>query len=334
MSKVFIIAEAGVNHNGSLEMAKKMIDIAKECGVDAVKFQTFRTDKLVSKFAKKAEYQKLNTDKEESQYQMIKKLELDIKAHHELLDYAKTKNIIFMSTPFDMESIDLLNDLGLDTFKIPSGDITNLPYLKKIGALRKKIIMSSGMSDIDEVNEAVKILIKSGTDKKKITILHCNTEYPTPYEDINLHAMITLEKELGIDVGYSDHSIGIDVPIAAVALGAKIIEKHFTLDKNMEGPDHKASLDPKELKEMVIAIRNIEKAMGDGVKRPSKSELKNIEIARKSIIAIDKIKKGDVFSEHNIGVKRPGNGISPMQWEKVIGKKAKRDFLEDELIEL
>lgn len=334
MSKVFIIAEAGVNHNGSLEMAKKMIDVAKECGVDAVKFQTFKTEKLVSKFAKKAEYQKINTDKDESQYQMIKKLELNINAHHELLAYAKTKNIVFLSTPFDMESVDLLNDLGLDTFKIPSGDITNLPYLKKIGALNKKVILSSGMSDMSEVKEAVKILIKSGTNKNKITILHCNTEYPTPYEDINLQAMITLKKELGLDVGYSDHSIGIEVPVASVALGAKIIEKHFTLDKNMEGPDHKASLDPKELKEMVIAIRNIEKAMGDGIKRPSKSEFKNIEVARKSIVAIDKIKKGEIFSEQNIGVKRPGNGISPMQWEKVIGKKAKRDFLEDELIEL
>ena len=311
-----------------------MIDVAKSCGVDAVKFQTFKTEKLVSKFAKKAEYQKLNTEKNESQYQMIKKLELDQHAHHELLNYAKTKNITFLSTPFDLDSIDLLNDLGLDTFKISSGDITNLPYLKKIGALKKRIIISSGMSDLKEVKDAVTILIKEGTAKKDITVLHCNTEYPTPYEDINLKAMLTLKKDLDIKIGYSDHSVGIEVSVAAVAMGAEIIEKHFTLDKSMEGPDHKASLDPKELKDMVVAIRNIEKAMGDGIKRPSRSELKNIEIARKSIVAVASIKKGDVFSDINIGVKRPGNGISPMKWEDVIGKKAKRDFLEDELIEI
>jgi len=334
MSKVFIIAEAGVNHNGSLETAKKMIDIAKSCGVDAVKFQTFKTEKLVSKFAKKAEYQKLNTEKDESQYQMIKKLELDRNAHHELFKYSKTKDITFLSTPFDLDSIDLLNDLGLDTFKISSGDITNLPYLKKIGSLKKKIIMSSGMSDLKEVKDAVAILIKEGTAKKDITVLHCNTEYPTPYEDINLKAMLTLKNDLDVKIGYSDHSVGIEVPVAAVALGAEIIEKHFTLDKLMEGPDHKASLDHKELKDMVVAIRNIEKAMGDGIKRPSRSELKNIEIARKSIVAVASIKKGDIFSDVNIGVKRPGNGISPMKWEEVLGKKAKREFLEDELIEI
>lgn len=334
MKKVFIIAEAGVNHNGSLEIAKKMIDVAGDCGVDAIKFQTFKAENLVSKFAQKAEYQKLNTSRDESQYEMIKKLELDVNAHRELLSYAKQKKIIFLSTPFDLDSIDMLNDLGLETFKVSSGDITNLPYLKKIGSLNKKIIMSSGMSDLAEIKDAVNVLVKSGTPKSNITILHCNTEYPTPYEDVNLNAMLTIKEELEVEVGYSDHTLGIEIPLAAVALGARVIEKHFTIDKDMEGPDHKASLVPAELKMLVSSIRNLEKAMGDGQKKPSKSEIKNIKIARKSIVAIRGIKKGENFSNDNIGVKRPGDGISPMKWDNVIGLTAKRDFKEDELIEI
>ncbi|MEI6080151.1 MAG: N-acetylneuraminate synthase [bacterium] len=334
MNKVFIIAEAGVNHNGDLSIAKKMIDVAKNCGVDAIKFQTFKAEKLVSKFAKKAEYQKQSTDKNESQYEMIKKLELDVGAHKELLAYSKKRQIMFLSTPFDLDSIDMLNDLGLKIFKISSGDMTNLPYLRKIGALGKKIIMSSGMSNLNEVKEAVAVLVKAGTPKADIVVLHCNTEYPTSYSDVNLMAMLTIKKELDITIGYSDHTLGIEVPIAAVALGATVIEKHFTLDKTMQGPDHKASLDPTELASMVRAIRNLELSFGNGEKVPSKSELSNMKIARKSIVAIKNIKKGDKFSENNIGVKRPGDGISPMKWDTVLGLTAKKDFAEDELIEL
>ena len=274
--KVFIIAEAGVNHNGSLELAKKMIDAAEEAGADAVKFQTFKAEKVVSRYAPKAEYQKKTTTAGESQLEMIKKLELDAAAHQTLIDYCKKRNIQFLSTPFDFESIDLLNELGLDIFKIPSGEITNMPYLRKIGSLKKEIILSTGMANLGEIEDALDVLTGAGTKLKDITILHCNTEYPTPMQDVNLKAMQTIKYAFpGIHVGYSDHTEGIEVSIAAVAMGATIIEKHFTLDKNMEGPDHKASLEPDELKAMVNAIRNIEKALGNGIKKPSPSELKN-----------------------------------------------------------
>ena len=334
MKKVFIIAEVGVNHNGSLEIAKKLIDVAKECGADAVKFQTFKAERLVSKKAAKADYQKNTTDSGESQYEMIKKLELDLDDHKELISYCKEKGIQFLSSPFDLESIDLLSELGLEIFKVPSGEITNLPYLRKIGKLSKKVILSTGMADLGEIEDALDILIKSGTKKENITVLHCNTEYPTPYEDVNLKAMLTIKNAFNVRIGYSDHTPGIGVPIAAVALGAEVIEKHLTLDKNMEGPDHKASLEPKELKQMVKAIRNIEKSLGNGIKKPSLSESKNINIARKSLVAIKSIKKGEIFSEKNVEIKRPGNGISPMRWDEVIGKTANKDFEIDEMIEL
>ena len=333
-NKTFIIAEAGVNHNGSIELAFKLIDAAKEAGTDAVKFQSFKADNLVSKKADKAEYQKKTTDINESQYEMIKKLELSVDDHKKLMEYCNKVGIQFLSSPFDLDSIDLLNELGLEIFKIPSGEIINLPYLRKIGKLNKNVILSSGMSDLGEIEDALDALIPNGTDKEKITILHCNTEYPTPYEDVNLNAMLTIKNSFGVKVGYSDHTKGIEIPIAAVALGAEVIEKHFTLDRNMEGPDHKASLEPNELKQMVSAIRNIEKALGNGIKKPSKSELKNKSIARKSLIAITDIKKGEFFTEENVGVKRPGTGISPMRWDEVIGKNANKDFEIDDLIEI
>jgi N,N'-diacetyllegionaminate synthase len=333
-NKTFIIAEAGVNHNGSIEIAKKMIEVAKECGADAIKFQTFKAEKIVSKYAPKAEYQKQTTGETDSQLEMVKKLELSFGDFIALKEYCDKLNIMFLSTPFDFESIEFLNDLGLEIFKIPSGEITNLPYLEKIGKLGKKIILSTGMADLGEIEDALDILIFSGTKKENITVLHCNTEYPTPYEDVNLLAMLTIKEAFKVKVGYSDHTLGIEVPIAAVALGASVIEKHFTLDKNMEGPDHKASLEPYELKAMIDAIRNIEKSLGDGIKKPSKSELKNKDIARKSIVAKRKIKKGEIFTEDNITVKRPGNGISPMRWYEVLGKVASRDYEEDELIEI
>jgi N,N'-diacetyllegionaminate synthase len=332
--KTFIIAEAGVNHNGSIKIARKLIDIAAEAGADAVKFQTFKAGKLVNIGTQKAEYQKIITDKKESQFDMLKKLELRPAAHRELLKYCKKKKIIFLSTPFDLESIDLLNHLMLKIFKIPSGEITNLPYLRKVGSLGKKIFMSTGMANMDEIEDALNILMDAGTKKADITVLHCNTEYPTPYKDVNLRAMLTIKEVFKVNIGYSDHTLGIEVPIAAVALGATVIEKHFTLDKNMEGPDHKASLEPRELKCMVKAIRNIEKALGHSVKRPSASEFKNIPIARKSIVAAKNIVKGETFSERNITVKRPGTGISPMQWDKILGKRAIKNFKKDELIEI
>lgn len=332
--KVFIIAEAGVNHNGSIEIAKKMIDEAKRAGADAIKFQSFKAELLVSKKAEKAEYQKKLTDRNESQFEMIKKLELDEESQKQLFSYCKKKKINFLLSPFDLDSIDLLNKLGLGTFKIPSGEITNLPYLRKLGKLDKKIILSTGMADLGEIEDALDILIVSGTKKENITVLHCNTEYPTPFGDVNLKAMITIKNAFNIEVGYSDHTPGIEIPIAAVALGAVVIEKHFTLDKNMEGPDHKASLEPSELKAMVEAIRNIEKALGDGIKKPSKSEINNKPIARKSLVAIKEIKKAEIFTEENIGIKRPGNGISPMRWDEVIGKTAGKDFKIDDLIEI
>ncbi|MCX6075293.1 MAG: N-acetylneuraminate synthase [Campylobacterales bacterium] len=332
MKRVFIIAEAGVNHNGSTELAKKLIDVAALAGADAVKFQTFKTENLVSKNASKAEYQKSTTDANESQFDMIKKLELDVSAHRELIAYCKEKNIMFLSTPFDLDSVDLLQNLGLEIFKIPSGEITNLPYLRKIGALNKKVILSTGMANMDEIADAVAILTASGTKKENITVLHANTEYPTPMEDVNLNAMLSIRDTLNVACGYSDHTLGIEVDIAAVALGAECIEKHFTLDNTMEGPDHKASLEPHELIAMVQAIRNIEKALGNGVKAPSKSESKNINISRKSIVAKKEIKKGEILSEANITVKRPGTGISPMKWNEIIGSCALKDYKEDELI--
>jgi N,N'-diacetyllegionaminate synthase len=332
MKKVFIIAEAGVNHNGSLELAKKLIDVASDAGADAVKFQTFKAENLVSKNAQKADYQKQTTNSEESQFDMIQKLELDVKTHKILMDYCKEKNIMFLSTPFDHDSIELLNDLGLKMFKIPSGEITNLPYLRHVGKLNKKVILSTGMADIGEIEDAIDILINAGTKKENITILHANTEYPTPYEDVNLKAMVTIGNTFDVDFGYSDHTLGIEVDIAAVAMGACCIEKHFTLDKTMEGPDHKASLEPNELKAMIKAIRNIELALGNGIKKPSKSEAKNISIARKSIIAKDNIKKGEIFTVDNLTVKRPGNGINPMRWDEIIGMMAQKDYKKDELI--
>ena len=332
MNKVFIIAEAGVNHNGSIELAKKLIDVASESGADAVKFQTFKAEKLVSKNAQKADYQKQTTDTKESQFDMIKKLELDMDTHKELMAYCKTKNIMFLSTPFDHDSIELLNDLGLEIFKIPSGEITNLPYLRHIGKLNKKVILSTGMADIGEIEDALDILILAGTKKENITVLHANTMYPTPMEDVNLKAMVTIGNSFGIAFGYSDHTLGIEVDIAAVALGACCIEKHFTLDCTMEGPDHKASLEPDELKAMVKAIRNIELALGSSVKKPSKSEIPNMQIARKSIVAKIGIKKGEILSEENIAIKRPGSGINPMRWDEIVGTVATKDYKEDELI--
>lgn len=329
---MFIIAEAGVNHNGSIELAKKLIDVASEAGADAVKFQTFKAERLVSKNASKAEYQKQTTNNSESQFDMIKKLELDLATHKELIAYCKTKNIMFLSTPFDLESIDLLNDLGLEIFKIPSGEITNLPYLRHIGKLGKKVILSTGMADIGEIEDALEVLINAGTKKENITVLHANTMYPTPMEDVNLKAMVTIGNTFDIAFGYSDHTLGIEVDIAAVAMGASCIEKHFTLDCTMEGPDHKASLEPDELKAMVKAIRNIELALGSSVKKPSKSEMPNISVARKSIVAKTDIKKGESLTEENITIKRPGNGINPMRWDEIVGMVATKDYAEDELI--
>jgi len=334
MSKVFIIAEAGVNHNGSLTIAKKMVDVASSVGADAVKFQTFNAEALVSKYAPKAGYQKIATVKGESQLEMIRKLELGLNAHKELKRYCRAKKIMFLSSPFDLESIDFLAGLGLSTFKIPSGEITNLPYLRKIGSLRRKIIMSTGMATLEEVKDALDVLVKNGTKKKDIIVLHCNTEYPTPFKDVNLLAMLTIRDKFGVKVGYSDHTLGIEVAIAAVALGATVIEKHFTLDRDMLGPDHKASLEPFELKQMVGLIRNIERALGTGIKKPSKSEVKNIAVARKSIVAAIDIKEGEQFNKNSIAVKRPGFGLSPMLWDMVIGRKAKQDFKRDSLIKI
>jgi len=330
--KTIIIAEAGVNHNGSIELAKKLIDVACEAKADFVKFQTFKAEKVVIRNAKKAVYQKNYSADDESQFEMIKKLELDKEAHEELIDYCKTKDIQFLSTAFDHDSIDLLDQLNMPLFKIPSGEITNLPYLRHIGKMGKPIIMSTGMSTLDEVHNALNILIESGAEKEQITILHCNTEYPTPMKDVNLKAMLTIKDELGVNIGYSDHTLGIEVAISAVAMGATVIEKHFTLDRNMSGPDHAASLEPEELKAMVTAIRNIEKAMGVGEKKPSSSETKNISVVRKSIVAKKSIKKGELFTEENLIVKRPGTGISPMGWDTVIGKAASSDYEMDDLI--
>ena len=333
IKKVFIIAEAGVNHNGSIELAKKLIDVAVEACVDAVKFQTFKAENLVSKNAQKADYQKNNmNDADDSQFNMLKKLELDLETHKELISYCNNKNIMFLSTPFDHDSIELLNDLGLEIFKIPSGEITNLPYLRHIGKLNKKVILSTGMADIGEIEDALDVLYKAGTKKENITVLHANTMYPTPMEDVNLRAMITIGNTFDVAYGYSDHTLGIEIPTAAVAMGASCIEKHFTLDCTMEGPDHKASLEPHELKAMVEAIRNIELALGSSIKKPSKSETPNINIARKSIVAKCDIKKGQTLTENNLTIKRPGNGINPMRWDEIVGTVANKDYEYDEII--
>lgn len=332
MKAVLIIAEAGVNHNGDLDLAYKMIDEAKKAGADIIKFQTAKPELVISKFAQKAEYQKRTTNATESQLEMCKKLHLKFEDYIPLKLYCEKVGIKFLSTPFDLESIMFLEKLGCDVWKIPSGEITNYPYLVTLAKTGKPIIMSTGMSTIDEVKDAINLLKTNGAGE--ITLLQCNTQYPTPYEDANLNAMKTLAMETGLPVGYSDHTCGIEVPVAAVAMGACVIEKHFTLDRNMEGPDHKASLEPSELKDMVDAIRNVEKALGKGIKEPSRSEKENIEIARKSIVARVKIKKGDLLTEQNITTKRPGSGINPMRWNEVLGTRAIRDFSEDELIEV
>jgi len=329
---VLVIAEAGVNHNGNVSLAKKMIDIAAQAGSDIVKFQTFNPKLVISKHAQKAEYQKQTTGKAESQLDMIKKYTLSDIEHHELVEHSKERKIQFLSTPFDIESIDFIAKLELPYWKIPSGEITNLPYLIEIGRTRKPILLSTGMSELHEINVAIEVLKKGGADD--ITLLHCNTQYPTPFEDVNLSALNTLRREFGFPVGYSDHTTGIEVAIAAVALGAVVIEKHFTLDRSMEGPDHRASIEPDELAAMIRAIRNVEVAIGDGVKRVTPSECGNLNIARKSIVAMRDIYAGEVFSEENITTKRPGNGISPMRWFELIGMQARRNFEEDEMIEL
>lgn len=332
MSNVFVIAEAGVNHNGDIEIAKKLVDMAAWAGADAVKFQTFHAESLVCRNAQKAEYQMETTQSSESQFDMLKRLELTPDMHEQLIAYCSDKRIKFLSTPFDIESMDYLVQCGVDIIKIPSGEVTNYPYLVKAGQTEKKVIISTGMSSLDEVRNAVNVLRDSGS--KDVTVLHCNTEYPTPYEDVNLRAMLTIKNELGVAVGYSDHTTGIEVPIAAVALGAVVIEKHFTLDRNMKGPDHKASLEPDELREMIKAIRNIELSLGDGRKVPSVSEQRNIDVVRKSIVARCVITQGETLTEDNITTKRPGSGLSPMRWCEVLGTRAVRDFKEDELIEL
>jgi N,N'-diacetyllegionaminate synthase len=329
---VYLIAEAGVNHNGNLQLALKMADAAKKAGVDCIKFQTFISDKMVSKCAAKAEYQKQQMKEKESQLDMLQKLELSFDEFIELNSYCKDIGIEFLSTAFDFDSIDFLASLNMNRWKIPSGEITNLPYLIKIAKLGKPVILSTGMSTMADIKAALVVLKENGSGE--ITILHCTSEYPAPFEDVNLKAMLSIQNELGLPVGYSDHTTGVEIPIAAVALGATVIEKHFTLDRSMKGPDHKASLESDELKAMVGAIRNVEKALGSGEKKIAESERKNILIARKSIIAKRDIKIGELFSEENITVKRPGHGISPMKWFEVIGQKASRNFKEDELIEL
>lgn len=334
MKHVIIIAEAGVNHNGNFELAKQLVVKAKEAGVDYVKFQTAKPELVISQFAEMADYQKTNTGTQESQLEMCKMIHLTFDDYKPLKAYCEEVGVKFMSTPFDMPSIDLLVEIGMDYMKVPSGEITNLPYLRKIAKLGMPVILSTGMSRIGEVEDALNILIDGGMKREDIILLHCNTEYPTPYEDVNLKAMLTLRDTFGVRVGYSDHTKGIEVPIAAVAMGAEVIEKHFTLDHNLPGPDHVASLEPDELKSMVIAIRNIEKAIGSGLKVVSNSEEKNIKIARKSIIAARDIKAGEVFTEDNLTVKRPGDGVSPMFWDSVIGTKAIRDFVYDEPIEI
>ncbi|WP_257659166.1 N-acetylneuraminate synthase [Parapedobacter lycopersici] len=333
-NKVLIIAEAGVNHNGDIKLAKKLIDSAVDAGADIVKFQTFIAENVISKNAIKADYQKAVTGEEESQLEMVKKLQLKFNDFRDLEKYCGEKGIQFLSTPFDMDSIEFLADLNKGIWKVPSGEITNFPYLKKIGGYNEKVILSTGMSTLGEIERAIDIIVKAGTSKDNITLLHCNTEYPTPMRDVNLKAMLTIKNAFATPVGYSDHTLGIEVPVAAVALGAKVIEKHFTLDKNMEGPDHRASLDPAELKQMINAIRNIEQALGNGTKTPSESERKNIEIARKSVHIARNLRKGHVLSEDDLTVKRPGNGISPILIDEIIGCKLRSDMTKDAMLQL
>lgn len=327
MSRVLIIAEAGVNHNGDLESAFKLVDAAVEAQVDWIKFQTFKAEKLVSRDAQKAEYQTANTgNKEESQFQMLKKLELSHDQHQQLIDYCKKKNIHFFSTAFDLDSLQYLADIGLETVKIPSGEITNLPYLRLAAKLFKKVILSTGMTTMEEIKQAVAVFLTAGIDKKAITVLHCNTEYPTPMKDVNLKAMMEIQQEIGVQIGYSDHTLGIEVPIAAVALGAVVIEKHFTLDKTLPGPDHAASLEPEELKKMVEGIRNIEAAIsGSGHKEPSASEMKNMQVARKSIFVNANLQQGHILKAGDLSVMRPGDGISPMLIDEIVGKQLIRN---------
>jgi N,N'-diacetyllegionaminate synthase len=329
--KTFIIAEAGVNHNGSLELAKKLVDVAVHAGADAVKFQTFKAETLVLRNAKKADYQKISSGNNETQFEMLKKLELSESDHFELVKHCNDKKIMFLSTPFDLESVDFLASLGMKIFKIPSGEITNLPYLRKIARLGHKIILSTGMSTLDEVKNAVDIIKSEGA--VDITVLHCNTEYPTPMIDVNLKAMLTIGDVLKLPVGYSDHTMGVEVSLAAVALGGTVIEKHFTLDRNLKGPDHQASVEPDELKQMINMIRNIELAIsGDGIKRVSQSEARNKDDARRSIVAARTIQKGEIFTSENLTVKRPGTGISPMEWDKIVGSIAQKNYEQDEQI--
>lgn len=333
MNKVLIIAEAGVNHNGSMELARQLVDAAAAAGVDMVKFQTFKAGNLVTKTARKADYQARNIGGEDdSQYNMLKRLELSEANHIELIGYCKTKGVQFFSTAFDLESIAFLDSLGFPLWKVPSGELTNFPYLRAIGQTRKPVILSTGMADMNDIQAAIDVLTRFGTPREQITLLHCTTEYPAPKNEVNLRAMVTMREYFNLPIGYSDHTQGIEIPVAAVAMGATVIEKHFTLNRNMEGPDHKASLEPDELKTMVDQIRNVETALGNGVKEPSPSERKNIAIARKSIVASRPIAQGEIFSDENMTAKRPGNGISPMDWENVIGQPARKDFLTDELI--
>jgi N,N'-diacetyllegionaminate synthase len=331
---VLVIAEAGVNHNGDMSIARRLIDAAAQSGADLVKFQTFGADRLATGHAAKARYQSANTDQGESQLAMLRRLELDRSTHESLIAHCRTRAVGFFSTGFDTQSVDLLAELGADRFKIPSGEITNLPYLRHVGGYGKPVILSSGMATLGEIEAAIDVLEASGTLRGRITVLHCTTEYPAPMAEVNLRAMLTIRDALGVAVGYSDHTLGIEVAIAAAALGAAVIEKHFTLDRTLPGPDHKASLEPSELKAMVAAIRNIEQALGDGVKRPSASEALNKPVARKSLVAACDIRAGETFSAANLTAKRPGTGVSPMRWDEVIGRKARRDFAADELIEL
>jgi N,N'-diacetyllegionaminate synthase len=335
MGAVYIIAEAGVNHNGSLERAKEMIDVAASAGVDAVKFQTFVAESLVTRTGAKADYQQQTTGASESQFEMLKKLELSLSDFEALKLRCEERGVDFLSTPFDLVTVDMLVELGVNKWKLPSGELTNLLYLRKIGSLKQEVILSTGMSDMDEVSAAVSVLESSGVPRAQLTLLHCNTEYPTPMRDVNLRAMQTLQSALPDlkGVGYSDHTLGIEVPIAAVAMGAVVIEKHFTLDRTLPGPDHRASLEASELKAMVCAIRNIEAALGDGSKKPTESESKNRQIARKSIVAAQGIAAGAEFSAENLTVKRPGTGMSPMLWDQLIGTKAPRAYQEDEVID-
>ncbi|MEQ1742881.1 MAG: N-acetylneuraminate synthase [Candidatus Nitrotoga sp.] len=333
-NRTSIIAEAGVNHNGDIELARQLIDAAAEAGADLVKFQTFNANRQVTRTAKKADYQNQTTDSKESQHEMLRQLELSAEMHKELIAHCAVRNIGFFSTGFDIESVDLLVSLGQDHFKIPSGEITNLPYLRHIGRLGKAVILSTGMATMGEIEAAIDVLEQAGTLRANITVLHCTTEYPTPMAEVNLRAMQSIHTAFGLAVGYSDHTSGIEVAIAAVALGASVIEKHFTLDRNLPGPDHKASLEPDELKAMVSAIRNIEIALGDGIKRLTSSEVRNKPIARKSLVASLAISAGEIFSAENLTAKRPGTGISPMRWDEIIGRTAPRAFTADELIEL